>query len=83
MIYLKTLHFEWKEQRKVVEKFYHRRSFGALDRKLREAYKGANPYHLCRDDLKAAGESEIHAYGETPLRTLLYRASSIMSAYWA
>ena len=44
--------------------------FEALDRALKSRYRRLNPYRMCREYLQQKGESQVHAYGETPLTLL-------------
>lgn len=57
---------EWKIRRY----FYSDRSFAIADKAFKEAYKGLNPYRICREFLESQGVVDSHAYGETPLTTL-------------
>ena len=70
MIFLRTLVFEWLEQRAVKRRFYATEPFKKLDQALLSAYQGQNPYLISKSYLLERGASNIHAYGETPLTTV-------------
>lgn len=57
---------EWRIRRH----FYAHRSFKQVDRMFKKAYRGLNPYRICREFLQSQGASDPYAYGETPLTTL-------------
>jgi len=63
-LYFKVKIFEWLEQRKVEQRFYHKERFKELDLALLRAYRSKNPYSISKEFLKA------HCYGETPLTTM-------------
>lgn len=63
-LYFKVKIFEWLEQRKVKQRFYHNERFKQCDLDLLRAYQSKNPYRISREFLKA------HCYGETPLTTM-------------
>lgn len=57
---------EWKIRRR----FYSHSSFAMADKAFKKAYRGLNPYRICRQFLESQGVADPHAYGETPLTTL-------------
>ncbi len=60
----------WAEDWKVKKQFYSQASFALTDRAFKKAYRGLNPYRICRQFLESKGVADPHAYGETPLTTL-------------
>lgn len=65
-LYFKVKIFEWLEQRKVRERFYHNQRFKQRDLSLLNAYRNKNPYRISREFIKT------HCYGETPLTTMAH-----------
>lgn len=53
-----------------VFKFYPNSQFRKADLALLRSYIGANPYMFSRRYLEDLGESNVYAYGETPLNSL-------------
>jgi SAM-dependent methyltransferase len=53
-----------------VWKFYPNAAFRRADLSLLRSYIGANPYVFSRRFLERSGESNVYAYGETPLNSL-------------
>lgn len=71
LTYLKVLKFNWKEERAVHKGLYPQNPrFEGHDRALKRRFRHLNPYSLCRKYLQQKGESNVHAYGETPLTLL-------------
>lgn len=54
----------------VIRAHYGNAGFRAADRALRRSSWLRNPYRISRRFLEARGASDIHVYGETPIRTL-------------
>jgi SAM-dependent methyltransferase len=67
---LKSQWFFFTDFCKTVFKYYRNPSFAKADLQLIFGYMLRNPYKMSRDYLKAKGESDVYAYGETPLATL-------------
>ena len=61
---------EWCDTRYSLNKFYKNKDFKAADLELSRRYWGRSAFGISRNFLKQQGESDIHSYGETPLRTL-------------
>lgn len=53
-----------------VFKFYPNTKFRNADLALLRSYIGTNPYIFSRRYLESLGESDVYAYGETPLNSL-------------
>jgi len=70
MIWLKTQCFFFVDYLKTVWNYYRNRTFAKVDFLLRCRYFFQNPFRISRQFLEKRGESDIYAYGETPLITL-------------
>lgn len=53
-----------------VWRFYPNKTFRRVDLALLRSYFASNPYVFSRRYLESQGESEVYAYGETPLSSL-------------
>ena len=60
---------------KVVKNYYKNPLFRSADLKLLRYYLFQNPYKISKSFLQKRGETDIYAYGETPLTTLEYIVS--------
>lgn len=66
----KLLFILWKEQGRVIRRFYFANlRYAFIDLNLHWLYLGSNPYRMCRKFFQKRGEPNIHLYGETPLTT--------------
>ena len=81
MIFLRTLVFEWREQRIVKKRFYLNEQFKKCDQTLLNVYRENSPYQISKAYLAAQGAANVYAYGETPLTTVdkMVRECSITS----
>ena len=66
-IFFKVKWFLFKEGRAVRRHFP---SFLPYEKAIERAYRGLNPFQLCKAQLKKQGEAIIDGYGETPLPAL-------------
>lgn len=62
--------YNLKEYAQTVWRYYRRSSFAAADLLLLSTYWFRNPFTISRRFLKARGEENVYAYGETPLTTM-------------
>lgn len=58
------------EELKVKRRYYLDEKFKQVDRALLSYYSNNNPYQISKRFLVQKGESQVHAYGETPLTSL-------------
>ncbi len=63
-LYFKVKIFCLKEAKEIHERFP---GFMPYDRAFRKAYRFHNPFRISKEFLKKRGESNVDAYGETPL----------------
>lgn len=67
---LKIKWVDFKEYLRVVSHYYSDPTFFKIDAYLVLSYFFKSPFKISRRFLKARGESDVYAYGETPLTTL-------------
>ena len=75
-LFFRTKCFLWKEQGRVVLRYYSSLKFAFLDLALGACTLFFNPYRICRKFLEKRGETDVHAYGETPLSAFQTLAAS-------
>lgn len=68
--------FEKWEQKKVIDRFYSRQRFRAIDQFLLEQYREKSPYAISKAFLQKRGALDLYLYGETPLTTLYEMADN-------
>lgn len=70
MLYFKIKIDEWMRQREVKKVYWKNLSFKNADKAFFKAYRFSNSYALSRRFLSLRKAENIHAYGETPIKTL-------------
>lgn len=71
ILYLQTKRYFWIEEKKVRNISKRCPEFQQIDRALKRKYLFKNPYHISKKYLEQIKASEIYAYGETPITTML------------
>lgn len=69
-VFVKTLVWEYFEERRVRGQFYQNHSFKKADQHLKKIYKFQSPFRVSKKFLIRKGVEDVHCYGETPLTTL-------------
>lgn len=70
LLNLRVKKWEFREYCKVVKRYYKNKLFRKIDLALIRKYFFKNAFKVSKEFLLAKEESEIYAYGETPLTTL-------------
>ena len=68
--------FLFREQLSVICRYYSRLRFALLDLFVAFCTLFFNPYRVCRKFLERRGESNIYAYGETPITAFAHIAQA-------
>lgn len=69
------------DQIQVICRYYKKLPFALADLLLSVLYLFSNPYRICRKFLQKKGEASVHAYGETPLKTLEHMVKTFHIAH--